>query len=135
MPIVWRDQMSVGNEHIDQDHKYLICLFNSIELALSNEKKDELLPMFFDQLLEYTKVHFDREERIQLKMQYPGHYEHKQKHQEIVQSLMEVNAELQLGVEYRDDLLDLIRTWVVDHLIVTDQALKPYLKKLPKDFR
>ena len=43
MPVVWRDEMSVGNDHIDRDHRYLLCLFNSIELALSHENKDELL--------------------------------------------------------------------------------------------
>ncbi len=71
-----------------------------------------------------------------MNMRFPGHYEHKKMHQEIVLSLKEVNAELQKEKpEYRKDLLDLIRKWVVDHLIVTDKALTPHLKKLPPNFR
>ena len=33
--IVWREQkMSVGNTMIDADHRYLMCLINTVELAL-----------------------------------------------------------------------------------------------------
>lgn len=136
MPIVWRDEMSVGNDHIDRDHRYLLCLFNSIELALSNEKRDELLPVFFEQLFEYTKIHFDREEKLQLKLEYSGYYEHKMQHQEIVESLKEINDELHAKVpKYREGLIALIREWVVDHLIVTDKAMKAHLSKYPKDFQ
>ena len=106
MPIVWRDEMSVGNDHIDRDHRYLLCLFNLIELALSNEKRDEFLPVFFEQLFEYTKIHFNREEKTQLKLEYSGYYEHKMQHQEIVESLKEINDELHAKVpQYREDLI------------------------------
>ena len=67
MPIMWRDQISVGNDAIDQDHKYLICLINSVELALSHEDTVKHLPIFIGQLVEYTKEHFIREEEIQKK--------------------------------------------------------------------
>lgn len=136
MPIIWREEMSIGNDLIDQDHRYLICLFNSIEFSLSHEKKDELLPEFFKQLVDYTIYHFDREEKIQINMKYPGHYEHKKEHQEIIAQLKEVNDELQGDQpEYRKDLINLIRKWVVEHLIVADKALSPQLKKLPRNFR
>jgi hemerythrin-like metal-binding protein len=92
--------------------------------------------MFFTQLLEYTIYHFNREAKIQIKMGFPGHFEQKKEHQSIVSQLEEVNAELQKEVpSYRDNLLDMIRKWVVDHLIVTDRALAPHLKKLPGSFQ
>ncbi len=46
MPIVWRNEMSIGNDLIDQDHKYLLCIFNSIELACRMKKKMNLYPSF-----------------------------------------------------------------------------------------
>ncbi len=136
MPILWRNEMSVGNDLIDQDHRYLLCLFNSIEIILSDEEQSDLLPFYFNQLLEYSQFHFDREEKIQLKSDYPGYFEHKQKHQQIAQRLHEINMELQGGkTEFEEDLLGLVKEWIVDHLIKTDLEMQSHLKKLPPSFQ
>jgi hemerythrin len=136
MPILWRNEMSVGNDIIDQDHRYLLCLFNSIELILSDEGLHDQLPFYFDQLLEYTQFHFDREERIQVKSNYPGHYKHKQKHVAIIQRLEEVKEALnnnEAGVD--DSLLELVREWIVDHLVQTDKKMAPHLRQFPRNYQ
>jgi hemerythrin-like metal-binding protein len=136
MPILWRNEMSVGNDLIDQDHRYLLCLFNSIELILSDKGLRDQLPFYFDQLLEYTQFHFDREEKIQLKSEYAGFYEHKQKHQQIIQRLEEVNEELKKGEkEVEEDLVGLVREWIVDHLIQTDKEMTSHLRKFPHSYQ
>ncbi|MCV6610109.1 MAG: hemerythrin family protein, partial [Amphritea sp.] len=63
MPVIWKSQLSTGNDLIDRDHKYLISLFNSIELSLLKPDSLQYLPIFFRELLEYTREHFEREER------------------------------------------------------------------------
>lgn len=136
MPILWRKEMSVENDLIDQDHRYLLCLFNSIELILSDKGLHDQLPFYFDQLLEYSKFHFDREEKIQLKSNYPGHYKHKQKHIQITQRLEEVNEALknnEAGVD--NSLLELVREWIVDHLIKTDKEMSSHLKQFPRNYQ
>jgi hemerythrin len=136
MPILWRNEMSVGNDLIDQDHRYLLCLFNSIELILSEKGLLDQLPFYFEQLFEYTQFHFDREEKIQIKSDYGGYYEHKQKHQKIIQRLEEVNEQLQAGKkEIENDLLELVREWIVDHLIKTDREMTSHLRKFPHNFQ
>lgn len=136
MPILWRDEMSVGNDLIDQDHRYLLCLFNSVELILSSNELQDQLPFYFDQLLDYTKFHFDREEKIQLKSDYSGYYEHKKKHVEIVQRLEELNEELKSGkTDLEKDLLALVREWIVDHLIKVDKDLAPHLRQFPSNYQ
>lgn len=136
MPILWRDEMSVGNDLIDQDHRYLLCLFNSIELILSVKGLQDHLVFYFEQLLDYTRFHFDREERIQLKSGYGGYYDHKLKHQRILQRLEEMSEELKAGKEaFEKDLLALVKEWIVDHLIKVDRELAPHLKKLPRNYQ
>jgi hemerythrin len=136
MPILWRNEMSVGNDLIDQDHRYLLCLFNSIELILSDKGLQEHLPFYLDQLLDYTKFHFDREEKIQLKSGYSGYFEHKMKHQQILQGLEELKAVLKKGKpDLKQDVLALIREWIVDHLVKVDKELTPHLSKLPRNYQ
>ena len=102
MPVIWRPQMSTGNDLIDLDHKYLLALFNSIELALSKPELLHYLPLFFRQLLDYTKEHFGREERLQLKIDYPGYMEHKLLHQGIVTKLEALYAKVQEELGHLD---------------------------------
>jgi hemerythrin len=135
MPILWRKEMSVENDLIDQDHRYLLCLFNSIELILSDKGLRDQLPFYFDQLLEYSQFHFDREEKIQLKSNYPGHFEHKQKHRQIIQRLEEVSEAIKrddAGVE--KNLVELVREWIVDHLVKTDKEMTSHLRQLPRNY-
>jgi hemerythrin-like metal-binding protein len=128
--------MSVGNDIIDQDHRYLLCLFNSIELILSEKGLYDQLPFYFDQLLEYTQFHFDREEKIQLKSNYKGHYEHKQKHMQIIQRINEVSESLKNGEDgVKENLVELVREWVIDHVVQTDKEMTPHLQKFPRNYQ
>ena len=99
MAIVWRSQMSVGNSIIDDQHRYLICLMNTIEMALRDNKNKDILKTAIDQLFEYTEYHFDQEERIQQRMKYPKAMEHKQEHQRILEDLKSIKHQI-------DSLLD-----------------------------
>ncbi|MBF0256344.1 MAG: hemerythrin family protein [Gammaproteobacteria bacterium] len=136
--------MSVQNDLIDQDHRYLICLFNCLELALDRDDYLTLLPDFFQQLLDYTKSHFTREERIQLKMNYAKYMEHKQDHQSIIAEIEEINQKIQKCVNSSDpnidfpvnaDVLLLARKWVIDHILKADRDMIPLLKTLPRNFQ
>ncbi len=148
MPIIWREKLSVGNDLIDQDHKYLICLFNCIEMAKKSPEDIKYLPDFFGQLVDYTKEHFDREERVLLKMEYPGYMEQKMQHQQIIQVLDSTMENLKILINGNDispdheklkeqletDIIKLAREWVIDHLILTDKKMEPYLRKFPRTF-
>lgn len=160
MPVVWRKQLTTGNELIDLDHKYLLSLFNSIELAISKPELLRYLPVFYKQLLDFSREHFAREERIQLKIQYPGFAEHKQGHQRLLDHLgalgRQIEAELgplHDGCDHHHDPLEhlegdpeavrqrletevvsIAREWVIDHVVKTDKQVLPYLKDLPPNF-
>jgi len=149
VPIMWRDQMSVGNDAIDQDHKYLICLINSVELALSHEDTVEHLPIFIGQLVDYTEEHFIREEEIQKKARYMDINEHRREHEDILVKLMDLKQlvatyienkkQSRLGKEEEsvmsEKIISLARHWVLDHVLKTDKSMEHYLRKFPPTFR
>ena len=82
MPIVWREKMSIGNHIIDMDHRLLICKINMIELALlAPGEKLANIRLALDELENYTEIHFNREEKIQLAIKYPRYDDHKHEHQ------------------------------------------------------
>ena len=147
MPVVWMPKISTGNDLIDLDHKYLIALFNSVELAISKPDTLKFLPVFFRQLVDYTREHFDREEKIQLKIRYPYYAEHKMEHQQIVEHLEKLYLEVQklvgsgdakaapeeVSAKLNNEIISLAREWIIDHLIKTDGKMAVFLRKHPQD--
>jgi len=153
--IFWRDQMSVGNTSIDDQHRYLISLINCIELALGTERLREVLPPCVDQLIHYTEYHFAHEEKLMHQIGYTGWPEHRKQHLSIVEDLCEGRRRMLkvLSVPDGDDgapapeseidleacrrqlhpLIDLFRHWVIDHVLGTDRELTPYLAQHPKN--
>lgn len=169
MALVWREQMSVGNTLIDNEHKYLLEQVNAVERALNTEQNHDILVETLDHLVDYTKNHFDHEEQIQRKINYPDIEEHKREHRKIMMDLYVIKKKLDitLGISQEDiydeedqeivrdseftlaeedsspksvskselqPLADLIRGWVLNHVISNDMKLKPYLLKRPADF-
>lgn len=94
MAINWRKKMSVGNSIIDDQHRYLICLMNTIELTLNIDQHKDILKTTIDHLVEYTEYHFKQEERIQYKMNFHNAYEHKQQHQNIMAEVRDIKARI-----------------------------------------
>lgn len=170
MPLVWRPQMSVGNTLIDSDHRYLICLINTVELSLRVPGNGDLVGVAIEQLMQYTRDHFAREEVIQLKIQYPHYLAHKAEHQNILAQLTALRARIleAAGVaepaavaegeadsgdspggavraeldeptaaasdEDVNELVSLLRHWVIDHVLKSDLQLKPFLTQYPQTY-
>ncbi len=133
--------MSVGNHTIDMDHRLLICKINMIELALQAPGEEmTYLKTALEQLEEYTKVHFAREEKMQIAMSYPNYDNHKFQHQQLVNRLKEVTEKI-LGnddpsqlAEQAPGVAKLLREWLMDHVLIEDMKLKPLLAKYPYNF-
>ncbi len=94
MSIVWRPAMSVSNSFIDTEHKYLICLINTLELTLQMKDDFKATHNVLDQLMEYTREHFDHEEKLMLKVKYPQYMEHKIEHQDILANCKKISNQM-----------------------------------------
>jgi hemerythrin len=148
MPIIWRAQMSVGNDLIDQDHRYLFCLVNSIELALKLDEDTEALLTLVRQLADYSRFHFQREETIQRKVSYPQLAHHAQVHQTLLENIGQLEKDVREYHEHasagtlvdgeRDlvtqSVMQLLRAWILDHVLKEDKRMENYLRKMPPNF-
>ena len=163
--------MSVGSEIIDNEHKYLFSLVNCVVLAIKVGDPKEI-QVYIEQLLEYTEEHFSHEEKLQIKISYPGYAENKKQHQMILEKLetlkkklldlnelsptkitdKEINAEItssdgnieiveesnedeQSQVLLIEEISQLLRHWILDHVVLVDLKMHQYLSKLPLNQR
>lgn len=148
MAIVWREEISVGNEEIDNQHKYLIDLINIIESAENCDLFEDTLTIYIDQLVSYTKVHFKREEEIQKGISFPFIDHHHKAHQKLIDQLEGVVGEFKkikktktINIEPSqqktggsqqavDHLFILLRDWLMHHILEEDMKMKGYFKEL-----
>ncbi len=140
MALIWRDAMSVGNNIIDADHRYLICYVNTVELALQNPEEKEILLSAMSQLYDYAYEHFMREERIQQRISYPDFNKHRQEHKELLEQLVALRNKINRDYSNEDisaqysEIVSFLRHWLIDHVLNTDRLLIPYLSKFTKNF-
>lgn len=140
MALIWKKEMSVGNDNIDYDHKYLLLYVNTVELCLQTPDQKEQLFEAFDQLYEYAEKHFSREESIQRKIGYPDSLKHRHIHNSLLKELKEVELKISRIKSEEEvkklapELTKFLRSWLVDHVFNEDMLLKPYLRKHPKAF-
>ncbi len=123
--------MNVGNNKIDDDHKNLVQIINSIEEMLTSTKNKEEISKLLNQLAVYTKEHFTREERIMREIGYPRYFQHFKEHHKLRSQLEDIKdkimSELQEPDTY-DDLIELLRHWLLDHVIKEDLLMRPHFK-------
>ena len=135
MPIEWRDEMSVGSKVIDTDHQELIDLINIFEKSMEAfENKDNIVAAL-KQLEEYSQRHFEKEEMFQELIEYPDLEKHRISHQQLVAELSDFITKLSekdmvLNDEAnRDQFVEFVRHWLIDHVIKEDLLFKPYAKR------
>ena len=79
--IKWKEDLSVGLESIDNQHKELFRLINAFYNSLAaNSGKAAILQAIID-MEKYTVVHFSEEEAMMQKANYPYFAEHRKQHQ------------------------------------------------------
>jgi hemerythrin len=133
MALVWREQMQIGHPAIDEDHKYLIEIINEFLARTENGDRHCEFDDIFTRLAHYTKLHFEREEKLQLASRYDGYRMHKLAHTQLLIRLKNLHhnfsSEPNPSTRLRmvPDLTQFLRTWLVEHILEEDRKLKTAL--------
>ena len=132
MPIVWRDQMSVGVKEIDDDHQTLIDIINDFEDAAklgAGKADDAHMRSLLRRLQHYARDHFSREERIQERAVYDGLTENKVQHGLMLNSLNDLiiqytGGKLGPSVEATETMTTFLNHWLIQHILKTDLKMR-----------
>ena len=120
--LVWKDEYSVGIEAMDNDHKRLLNLINQLQTAVHYYTGKEFEEKALDELIDYTKTHFKREEQLLEDNDYADLAAHKEQHKQFIDK---VNG---LVEQYKKDsdttvieALDFLKDWLIKHINGTDK--------------
>ena len=127
--VQWSSRFELGVPFIDADHKVLVGLLNRMHDASRASGDLTDLGGILSALVDYTRYHFAREERAQESSGYPDVDEHREQHARLAieaRRLFEAYRRDPGGIDV-GDLLDFLSDWLMDHILLHDMAIKPYL--------
>ena len=121
--IEWSDDLSVGNDLLDGQHKTLIEMINTLDNpSLSEEELGEII---FG-LLEYAATHFRDEEKFFVNAAPEIVQDHFQSHTVFISTAYKYVQRFQRGEAQalRQPVYDFLKHWLVDHIMVEDMQYK-----------
>ncbi|NQV51403.1 MAG: hemerythrin family protein [Candidatus Marinimicrobia bacterium] len=134
MTFKWTKDMRIDDGQIDADHKKLISIANKVlTLEQSSKRADELKQLIQD-LYEYVKYHFAREEDLMQKLEYPDMKSHQTKHENIILAMNLFLANAQNMDEILVNFRKLVSKWVIDHIMDEDKKLQRFMDAKVKAF-
>jgi hemerythrin len=129
--IVWKDFYSVNEPSLDAQHRQVIESINELYKVWESPETAGATKRVLDRLVEYTRTHFDHEEKIMQEAGFPKwEFEaHKLLHDAMRQRTMGLRTHLTL-VTARDVLV-FLKDWWLEHIQGEDKKYSAYVELLP----
>jgi hemerythrin len=129
MPIMsWTDAYSTGMAEIDQQHKKLIALINSLNDAMAAGQGKAVLGKILDELVNYCASHFAMEEKLFDTHGYPEAAEHKEKHRKMTSKVLTLQTQFKQGKALMTiEVMEFLHQWLDKHILGTDKQYVPFL--------
>ena len=120
--VEWSDELSVGVEEIDEQHKVLVGLVNEMHEAIHQRHGSEVVREILGKLADYTRIHFAVEESLMRILGYPGYEEHKEQHEELLAHVVELVEKVDSGkTAIGFELMHFLKIWLTKHIMESDK--------------
>jgi hemerythrin len=129
--IIWNNALSVEVDEIDEDHRRLVDLYNILKESVVQGDSADYIEAVLDELVSCTVWHFKHEERLMLKYGYDGMADHKQEHEELVETAKEVQQKIIKGKKrVSGEEVEFLEHWLTGHILSADMALGSFLNEV-----
>jgi len=126
----WDDYYSLGNEKIDEQHRGLFDLVNSVIVSCDDGSDTITIKETLLFLADYTLQHFNVEEALQRECNYPEYEKHKKLHDDfkiVVIDLVHRFLNSGSSADLSKDIKKIVIKWLVKHIMNEDKKIGRYL--------
>ena len=129
--VVWDDSLSVEFAPIDNQHKELVAMINEHikSCKAGGGEADSAFMQTFEKTVAYARTHFSDEEKHLRDAFFPNIDAHKEMHFQFLFELVNIVNEVESGKSTPLNMVTFLKTWLMNHIAVTDKQYVPYLKK------
>ncbi|NQU60606.1 MAG: hemerythrin family protein [Rhodospirillales bacterium] len=129
--IVWTNDFQVGVDKLDADHIMIFSLINHIDEAHLTGSDEKAIGRILQVLIERAFAHFQREEMLMKKHDYPDFEAHAAEHQKIIEELESLYEAYQdkPSADVSREIVEMLSAWLEEHVLETDMRYRPYLSE------
>ncbi|MCL2875579.1 MAG: bacteriohemerythrin [Betaproteobacteria bacterium] len=127
--INWQDRNNTGIAIIDEQHRGILSIINSLYFLTEKGMSDDALrSLISDAIRSYSRIHFITEERILQATGYPDLEGHKEMHRKLSQETEHMDR---VAIMENDSkpLLIFLKKWWVEHINEQDMLYVPHLRE------
>lgn len=126
--IRWSDALAVGSAALDADHQHLFALTNEVMAAILDGRGAAVVKTAVEDLEEYTRQHFSREEALLFETGYPDAEAHRASHAQLLGQLRDIREVVAEG-QQPERVGRFLQAWILDHILVADMDYARFLRK------
>jgi len=133
MPILWTPNLSVGVDHIDNQHKIWFEKADALFEAGKEHKAYDYIKTLLGFLDDYTKQHFRDEETYMAKIGYPGLEAQKIAHANFIKELTKLKEDYSKSEGNILIILNankMVINWLTNHIKYMDKKIGNYVATL-----
>lgn len=124
--MIWDSSYSVGIPAIDEQHKILIDMINTMIDNPDADYVSETVSGLLMKATAYAVDHFRLEEDHMASIGYPGLAVHRQEHKKFLVKMARVSLLVMEKKEGPTDLLAFFKTWLTHHILYSDMKYMKY---------
>jgi hemerythrin len=127
--LLWNSNYSVNNSLLDSQHQRIFILINDLINQLNQHTEEYTLASTLAKLTNYSLEHFEVEEKIFDKTNYPDKENHKKLHALYNLKIQEFisNKNQDSKDELMKKILEFIQMWWTHHIQGTDKSYSEYI--------
>ncbi|MCW2247127.1 hemerythrin [Azospirillum fermentarium] len=123
----WNEAYAIGPGPVDQDHQKLFHLFNQFSDALATGDGIGGARRFLDELMDYSRYHFQREEALMRGLDYPDYAKHKRMHDGFADFVRKTAESMGETPDDAAFLQNYVEMWLCGHILVMDKWFGEWL--------
>ena len=128
--VTWEEHFATGITFLDNQHKELISLTNSLYQACLSG--DESVGVAFKEamgkMVNYVRFHFSAELDLLRKIKYPAYKNHKSEHDYLIKQILNAAKEYDKGKKFvPHQFVRTLKDWVFSHIAFTDKLYSTYV--------
>lgn len=127
--IVWSDIHDTGIPIIDQQHRGIVSIINSLFFFMRHKQGNDILNATVTMIGQYTKIHFVTEEKLLKSTGYPDFEAHKRLHEQLINESTLVGGQ-SLRNQDPSEYLIFLRNWWLNHINKHDHEYVEHFRKI-----
>lgn len=128
--IEWNNDLCIGHELIDTQHKRLFELTARLYSIATGSGDKANLKLLLLELYKYTLFHFDEEEMLMRNNSFLHYDNHKHEHEKFVATLDALALKAREDTSALDiEILSWLSSWLVTHISIKDKMIGQCLSR------